>query len=364
MKSALFLDSEVKYHVILLPEFTDCIGEFKRSPRTYMNQEFTRRYHMKPIELSDRDQLKKYCENITQPLAEHSFSSWFIWGKPLNLHWTVYCEHLCLFIGGQELTLFTPPLKSTAAKDGDFVNAIRFAFEVMDSWNMESSSKESSSIEYIPEQLTGEFSEILDAIEILPSGNDYVYDTKSMIELSGSQLKSKRHAKAKFIRDFPEHSVELYQEKHKSDCLALLSSWARHRNTHDNNGSNKSNITLTSLVDRDHDAVTLALTHWQELELRGMVVYVGDRLAGFTFGEALSQTQASIIIEKTDAEFPGCPQFIFSEFCRLVWPEFSECNVGDDWGIANLTFTKMSYRPKKLLQKFSVRYRRELSVAV
>lgn len=328
-----------------------------------MNQEFARKYQLQPIELKHRDLLKKYCEYIEQPLAEHSFSSWFLWGKPLNLHWTIFDEHLCLFIGGRDLTLFTPPLKSSAAKPGSFVNAIRFAFEVMDSWNLQLGSKQLSTIDYVPEQLTAEFSEILDAIEIVPAGTDYVYDTKSMIELSGSMLKSKRHAKTKFIRDYPNHAVHTYRDEHKTACLNLLASWCRHRNVHDNNGFNKSNISLASLVNRDLDAVTLALNHWQELELRGMVVYVGDRLAGFTFGEALSQHQASIIIEKTDPEFSGCPQFIFSEFCRTAWSEFAECNAGDDWGIANLTFTKMSYRPKKLLRKFTIRYRSDLQVA-
>lgn len=327
-----------------------------------MDREFVNKYNLQPLELSHREQLKHFCDHISQPLAEHSFSSWFIWGKPLNLHWTIFRDHLCLFVGGPELTLFTPPLKSRDANAGDFVSAIRFAFEVMDSWNQQVGGKQLSSIEYIPEQLKHEFSEIQDVVEVIPTGTDYIYDTQMLIDLPGSRLKSKRHAKMKFMRDFPNHSIQLFEDRHKYDCLNLLSRWAQYRNANDKNIANKDNIGLSSLIDRDHDAVTLALNHWQDLGLQGVVVYVGTQIAGFTLGEALSPTQASVIVEKTDPAFVGCPQFIFSEFCRMVWPGFSECNAGDDWGIANLTFTKMSYRPKKLMQKFSARYRREQSV--
>jgi ribosomal-protein-alanine N-acetyltransferase len=79
---------------------------------------------------------------------------------------------------------------------------------------------------------------------------------------------------------------------------------------------------------------------------------VGDKLVGFTLGEALSPTQASILIEKTDPDYDGAAQFIFSEFCRQYWAEYPECNAGDDWGIPSLRFTKESYRPTRLLSKY------------
>jgi ribosomal protein S18 acetylase RimI-like enzyme len=82
-----------------------------------------------------------------------------------------------------------------------------------------------------------------------------------------------------------------------------------------------------------------------------MVVLVGDQLAGFTLGQKLSPMQAMVLIEKTAPEFPGCPQYIFSEFCRTCLSGSPECNAGDDWGIPTLRFTKQSYRPTRLLSK-------------
>jgi hypothetical protein len=323
-----------------------------------MNAEFIARFKLKPLELSDKSILTPFTAQISQPLTEHSFASWFIWGKPLSMHWSIYKNHLCLFVGGDnELTLFVPPLRSAEALAADFPDVIRYAFEVMDAWNLAHHGRKTSVIEYVSEQFREHFQTLQDSLELVQTGTDYVYDMQKMIELPGSSLKSKRHAKTKFMRDFPEHTARLYDDSHKQDCTALLSTWGNHRNSCDGTGVSRSNTSLSKLVSRDYDAVVLALNHWQELGLTGMVCYFGSRLIGFTFGEALSPTQASILIEKTDPEYPGCPQFIFSEFCKAAWNSFPECNAGDDWGIPNLSFTKMSYRPIKLLPKYSVRYK-------
>src|SRR6202035_341673 len=97
----------------------------------------------------------------------------------------------------------------------------------------------------------------------------------------------------------------------------------------------------------------------EELGLRGLVVSVTGRegheaIRGFTFGEELNAAQSSIVIEKTDLEVKGLAQFIFSEFCRTCWADRPEVNVGDDWGLETLAWTKMSYRPVKLLQKYTL----------
>jgi ribosomal-protein-alanine acetyltransferase len=78
-------------------------------------------------------------------------------------------------------------------------------------------------------------------------------------------------------------------------------------------------------------------------------------LRAFTFGEPLGSAQSSITIEKTDLNIKGLAQFIFSEFCRTHWSRYPLVNVGDDWGLETLAWTKQSYRPVKMLQKYVLR---------
>jgi ribosomal protein S18 acetylase RimI-like enzyme len=61
-----------------------------------------------------------------------------------------------------------------------------------------------------------------------------------------------------------------------------------------------------------------------------------------------------VSVEKTAPGVAGAPQFIYSEFCRTMFEDVSEINAGDDWGIATLRFTKESYRPTRMLSKWSI----------
>jgi [ribosomal protein S18]-alanine N-acetyltransferase len=78
-------------------------------------------------------------------------------------------------------------------------------------------------------------------------------------------------------------------------------------------------------------------------------------LRAFTFGEHLGVGQSSITIEKTDLQVKGLAQFIFSEFCRVYWADRPLVNVGDDWGLQSLAWTKQSYRPVQMLNKYVLR---------
>jgi hypothetical protein len=106
---------------------------------------------------------------------------------------------------------------------------------------------------------------------------------------------------------------------------------------------------------KESTATGLCLATAQNLGMKGIVVYVGGQVRGFTFGEYLGRDQSSITIEKTDLETKGLAQFIFSEFCRTCWSDRPLVNVGDDWGLETLAWTKQSYRPVKRLEKFVVR---------
>jgi ribosomal protein S18 acetylase RimI-like enzyme len=205
-----------------------------------------------------------------------------------------------------------------------------------------------------------------------------------MIDLAGGDLASKRQAKSRFLRNY-EHRVEPYcASRHLADCRRLLEQWksyqdAGHAGAPGEGGADAGGAKRL----KEATATDLCLESAEQLGLKGMVVYVKDgggeertsgageagaaadgfRLRGFTFGEYVGRDQSSITIEKTDLTVKGLAQFIFSEFCRTCWSDRPLVNVGDDWGLETLAWTKMSYRPVKLLQKYVVRKRATVSVA-
>jgi ribosomal protein S18 acetylase RimI-like enzyme len=183
---------------------------------------------------------------------------------------------------------------------------------------------------------------------------DYVYPMTNMVELAGKSLKSKRHARSKFLRDYPDNRAELFEDRHLQDCYRLLDLWqANADRIHTDQITEDDDRQRTQVLrTREVTACRMALENWKLLELKGVTLYVRDQLIGFTLGEHLSPAQASILFEKTHPDYHGSAQLICSEFCRLSWGEYPEVNFGDDWGIPTLRFTKESYRPSRRLSKY------------
>lgn len=307
-----------------------------------------------PITLADRPHFDRAFAALQQPITDYSFASTFVWSASLKLYWARLDQHLCLFANGTgDLTMLMPPIPEPGAPVGTLKACIDHCFEVMDAYNARHANRTHSRIEYVSDEMLEHISGARGVtLSATPMSGDYVYDMARMIDLAGGSLKSKRHARSKFMRLYPDHRTEPLTENHVPACMELLEHW--HQRGDDSHEGEVNDAHIGSDILRHREAVScqMALKHWRTLGLKAMSLFVGERLIGFTFGEALSPTQASILIEKTHPDYDGAAQFIFSEFCRQYWSEFPECNAGDDWGIPSLRFTKESYRPIRLLSKY------------
>lgn len=324
----------------------------------YMEEDPFSGWNLRSVELADREVLAPYFASLTDPLSDYTFSQVYTWRNSLRILWTTLHGHLCVFANGSgDLTLLMPPIG-----DGNSSKAMSAAFELMDDYNVAHGVPERSRVEYASDELLARCGR--DGMVVQPMGADYVYDVNRMIDLAGGDLSSKRQAKNRFLRNY-EHRVEAYDPaQHLDDCRRLLASWkerqdAQHWEESDSNSLKRRKETI---------ATDLTLTSAKELNARGLVVYVkgemGMELRGFTFGEPLGKDQSSIVIEKTDLQVKGLAQFIFSEFCRQCWVDRPLVNVGDDWGMETLAWTKMSYRPVKMLQKYTLQRQAAAKVAV
>lgn len=309
---------------------------------------------LRSVELTDRPVLEPYLSSVREPLSDYTFSQIYTWRNSLRILWKIIRGHLCVFANGSgDLTLLLPPIGDSGSDA-----ALRDAFELMDSYNVTHGVPDRSRVEYLNDELRARFS--ASGLIAAPMGNDYVYDVERMIDLAGGDLKSKRQERNRFTRDY-NHRAEAYDaSRHQGRCLALLEQWRVHQ---DAKHLEESSADHTKRQ-KESLATELALRQADVLGLRGMVVYVDDQVRGFTFGEPLGTDQSSIVIEKTDLECRGLAQFIFSEFCRREWAHRPLVNAGDDWGLEPLAWTKMSYRPVKLMPKYVLRREAALSIAV
>ncbi|MHB1156574.1 MAG: GNAT family N-acetyltransferase [Phycisphaerales bacterium] len=298
---------------------------------------------------------------LAQPISDYTFTNVFVWNAALHLEWTRLHGHLCVFANSTgDLTLLLPPIPLDAqqAAPADLRACLKQCFAVMDDYQRAHGVDPAHSrIEYVSDEMLERINAVAGgelSLSASPMSGDYLYPVAHMIELPGKSLKSKRHGRNQFIRDYPDHRAEILQDHHLPDCLSLLNNWREHADvTHEGQITEDDSHVATALLRRRESlACRRAVESYRSLKLTGLVVYVGEQLAGFTLGESLSPSQTSILFEKTHSDFHGIPQFIFSEFCRRCWADSPEINVGDDWGIPTLRWTKESYRPTRRLSKY------------
>lgn len=315
-------------------------------------------FDLRQVTLADQSYFQSCFSTLSEPLSDYTFSQLFTWGNSLRILWKEIRGHLCVFANGTgDLTLLMPPIGDTGSDA-----ALAEAFELMDAYNAAHNATGRSRVEYVSDELLRRFDR--SRLAVRPLGTDYLYSVQRMIDLAGGDLASKRQLKNRFLRNY-QHQVESYDPtRHLDACLELLGLWKSQQDAHSHEGS-------TDALKRRKESLACELTlrHAPELDLKGIVVFVKDasaqmRLKGFTFGEELGADQSSIIIEKTDLEVRGLAQFIFSEFCARHWSHRPFVNAGDDWGLESLAWTKMSYRPARLLQKHELKVAAPVTVAI
>jgi len=300
------------------------------------------RYGLEPIRLEDRDVFQQCFSHCRDRLSDYSFANTYIWREPIHLRWKRIRDCLCVFANGDGgLTLLFPPVGP-----GDTMAALRDCLEVCNAYNADFGFDGCTRVEYVSREMLDKFR---GEFRAEPMSGDYVYHTQRMIDLAGGDLASKRQLKNRYARRYEARTEDYRPERHAELCLALLDKW-KFQSEEKHPARPITEIRRTKEV----IASAEALRHSDALGLRGMMLYAGEQLVGFTLGEMLDETSCSILIEKTDREFTGSAQYIFSEFCRQHWSHAEWCNVGDDWEIPSLAWTKESYRPAHRLDKWVV----------
>ena len=308
-------------------------------------------YGLVRMRLDDKPAFDEHFRACEPRLSDYTFANTFIWRESIHLRWARVHGCLCVFANGDEgLTLLFPPLG-----EGDPAAAAREALAICRQYHADHHLTLEPRIEYVSDTLRAQLGPGFQAV---PMSSDYVYATHRMIDLAGGDLASKRHARNKFARLYQPRTEPLGPH-HVEACAALMHVWRRQYDA-----DAEAEVAVSVKRCKEVLATYDALQHADALGLRGMVLYAGDRIVGFTLGEHLDRDTCSILIEKTDREYAGSAQYIFSEFCRQYWADTRWCNVGDDWEVPSLAWTKQSYRPSHRLAKWVVRQEAPVLVPV
>lgn len=315
-------------------------------------------YTLKHFDLRAKEKMKNYLDVINVDISDYTFACNYIWLSTASGFYAIVNDTFCLFIlSSGELSMLLPPL----GKKENTYEAMLQCFDIMNAHN---SSKNYSKIEYIHENMLEGFVDYLEEGTVIydmlkdfvieKKLVDYIYRVDNLIELKGDQYKSKRNEINKFKKVYTDYRLEILDiSKHKEGITALFNKWVKDRTLY----MPKEEVeTFLDGIYFERFAIKRLLNDYENLDVVGMVLYIDEVIVAFTVGELINETTSSVIIEKTDFEVLGCAQFIFREFTKYLKELYHSeyVNVGDDMGFENLKKVKMSYRPDKLIPKYTI----------
>ena len=207
-----------------------------------------------------------------------------------------------------------------------------------------------SYINYVYEDFLNLFDN--NSYRIVESYPDYIYKTSDLIKLAGRKYEKKRN-EINFFKKHYDASFEKFYPKHIADALLMIDQWKRGKVQEPNLLNHSETHYQYSLI-HEAEAAKCAIIFSEELGLTGAIITIDDQIEGITLGESITPNTASVLIEKTNNNFHGMPQFIYQQFCASDFSEVDYINAGEDWGIEGLRRAKMSYHPCVLAKKFLI----------
>lgn len=177
--------------------------------------------------------------------------------------------------------------------------------------------------------------------QFTPTRNDfdYIYSTKELAELKGKKYHSKRNHISKFNKLYKwKYSNELKKDK----TLDFFKKWFE-SDTHEG--------TVSST--HEFNAISKAIHNFSELNLFSGTITVDNQIVACTIAEKINDDVLLIHFEKALPNFEGAYSIINNEFCKSKMNEFKLVNREEDMGIIGLRKSKLSYKPKFLLKKYT-----------
>lgn len=170
---------------------------------------------------------------------------------------------------------------------------------------------------------------------------DYLYLRQELAEVKGKNLKAKRNHINKFISEHPDFRYVPLAPGLFDECRALEKQWLSEVGRDD--------IAYNITTDAEMRAMENVFCHWEQLDMYGGCIYVGDRMVAFTYGSPVTHDTLDVCVEKADRRIDGAFNIINQQFAAHLPEQFVYLNREEDMGLEGLRKSKLSYHPHLLI---------------
>ncbi|WHH60600.1 phosphatidylglycerol lysyltransferase domain-containing protein [Petroclostridium sp. X23] len=289
---------------------------------------------LKDITIDSKELFDKYLALKKYEISDMTFTNLFMWRKSYNIKYTLVEDYLCIFAQYEK----NPPFILMPIGEGQIspvLEKVNAYFESRGN-NLVIKSLIKGMMEEIEKEMPSKFEYKADR-----STFDYVYDSSDLIHLEGKKYHSKRNHINKFVSGYDYTYYPLTSDL-IDDCIKVAEEWCAKRNCAESKG-----------LEQEKSAIIDALNHFEKLAFKGGVIKVADKVIAFTYGEQFTDDMAVIHVEKADADIPGAYTIINQKFCENEWSNVKYINREEDLGIPGLRKAKQSYKPVRLIEKYT-----------
>ena len=172
---------------------------------------------------------------------------------------------------------------------------------------------------------------------------DYLYDAEALRSLAGKKYAKKRNLISQFDREYPVHRFADLTQENREAVLSFFHELMA------NIGESASHVEQL-----EREGCERVLSDPTLCGMQGAVLYVEEKIVGFSLGEVLGDTLFTHI-EKADRAYKGVYQKLTNLFLfRFVREGVVFVNREDDAGDLGLRRAKMDYHPAALLEKYNI----------
>ena len=288
-------------------------------------------------QLTDREQIRKLTEKTEYMGNDMAFANLYLLRE--KYHTQISFEEGFLF------RKYNGPLqrKGYAFPSGGDLSRIRDAIELLSEDAFASGVPfefcflSEAQTRLLEQLYPGRFSFSCDERE-----SDYIYLTENLSSFKGRKYHKHRNRASKFERTYPDLAVRKIEDPGTAaDAWTVEEKWLAERS--ENN----------EMIAAEKHAIREALTDFDALGLRGIVIYAAGRPAAMSIAAEIGSKVSDILFEKSYGEYADNGGY--SVVCRsmagaLTGKEY--INREEDLGISGLKRSKMSYRPTMLFRKY------------
>ena len=199
--------------------------------------------------------------------------------------------------------------------------------------------------------------------------SDYIYSAESLATLAGNQYRKKRNHISRFNRTYSDYEIRAHTSENFADALMVEKSWLNIETlgeSRDTDCECTCECREAAWAERSEDeksrmaeycAIREAIEHFDELGMKGAVLYVEGKPVGMTMASEIAPGAWDIHFEKVVDEYAVNGGYaiinkLFAE--RLVAAGAKFINREEDINIEGLRKAKLSYYPQTILNKTHV----------